>query len=294
MNKGGVGIGFGQARRTTMRLTLCTNQKAILTALVTAVMLVMNPLSAAAFDRTLPRSLAAYDPASEVDVELVLAVDISQSMDTDEQEVQRAGYVAAITSQEVLDAIKYGPTGRIAITYFEWGGVGEHFTVADWMVIEDEATAAAFAARIAEAPLRQVQRTSIFSALEKSAQLVADNKYEGMRKVIDISGDGPNNQGGTITEMRDKVTSAGITINGLPLMMKSESSAWQAMLHLDHYYEDCVIGGPGSFAIPVRSKEGFADAIRMKLVLEIAGLMEHQSLVIPAAARKPVSCALFD
>lgn len=277
-----------------MRLTLCTNQKTILTGLFASVMLAMTPITAAALDRSLPRSFTAYDPAAEVDVELVLAVDISQSMDTDEQEVQRAGYVAAITSQEVLDAIKYGPTGRIAVTYFEWGGVGEHFPVADWMIIEDGATAAAFAARIAEAPIRQVQRTSIFSALEKSAQLVSTNKYEGMRKVIDISGDGPNNQGGTVTEMRDKVISAGITINGLPLMMKSETSAWQAMLHLDHYYEDCVIGGPGSFAIPVRSKEGFADAIRMKLVLEIAGLMENQPQVIPAAARKPVSCALFD
>lgn len=277
-----------------MRLTLCTNQKTILAGLFASVMLAMTPITAAAFDRSLPRSLAAYDPAAEVDVELVLAVDISQSMDTDEQEVQRAGYVAAITSQEVLDAIKYGPTGRIAVTYFEWGGVGEHFTVADWTIIEDGTTAAAFAARIAEAPIRQVQRTSIFSALEKSAQLVSSNKYQGMRKVIDISGDGPNNQGGTVTEMRDKVISAGITINGLPLMMKSETSAWQAMLHLDHYYEDCVIGGPGSFAIPVRSKEGFADAIRMKLVLEIAGLMENQPQVIPAAARKPVSCALFD
>ncbi|WP_439527935.1 DUF1194 domain-containing protein [Pannonibacter sp.] len=277
-----------------MRLTLCTNQKTILTGLFATVMLAMTPITAAAFDRSLPRSLAAYDPAAEVDVELVLAVDISQSMDTDEQEIQRAGYVAAITSQEVLDAIKYGPTGRIAVTYFEWGGVGEHFTVADWTIIEDGTTAAAFAARIAEAPIRQVQRTSIFSALEKSAQLVSGNKYQGMRKVIDISGDGPNNQGGTVTEMRDKVIAAGITINGLPLMMKSETSAWQAMLHLDHYYEDCVIGGPGSFAIPVRSKEGFADAIRMKLVLEIAGLMESQPQVIPAAARKPVSCALFD
>ncbi|NBN64691.1 DUF1194 domain-containing protein [Microvirga tunisiensis] len=257
-------------------------------------MLGLSTLTAAAFDRLLPPSVAAYDPANEVDVELVLAVDISQSMDEDEQQVQRAGYVAAITSQEVMDAIRYGPTGRIAITYFEWGGVGEHFTVADWMVIEDEATAAAFAARIAEAPLRQVQRTSIFSALERAAMLVTENKYEGMRKVIDISGDGPNNQGGAVTEMRDKVIAAGFTINGLPLMMKSESSAWQAMLHLDHYYEDCVIGGPGAFAIPVRSKEGFADAIRMKLVLEIAGLMENQSMVVPAQARKPVSCAMFD
>ncbi|WP_208994303.1 DUF1194 domain-containing protein [Pannonibacter sp. I15F10I1] len=229
-----------------------------------------------------------------MDVELVLAVDISQSMDRDEQEVQRAGYVSALTSREVLAAIQDGPTGRIAITYFEWGGVGEHFMVAEWSIIQDEATAAAFAARIAEAPLRQVQRTSIFAALEKSADMIASNEFEGLRKVIDISGDGPNNQGGTVTQMRDKVIAAGVTINGLPLMMKSETSAWQAMLHLDHYYEDCVIGGPGAFAIPVRSKEAFAEAVRMKLVLEIAGLMDDQPLIIPAAGRKSVSCNLFD
>ncbi|WP_208994239.1 DUF1194 domain-containing protein [Pannonibacter phragmitetus] len=236
----------------------------------------------------------AYSADAEVDVELVLAVDISQSMDRDEQEVQRAGYVSALTSREVLAAIQDGPTGRIAITYFEWGGVGEHFMVAEWSIIQDEATAAAFAARIAEAPLRQVQRTSIFAALEKSADMIASNEYQGLRKVIDISGDGPNNQGGTVTQMRDKVIAAGVTINGLPLMMKSETSAWQAMLHLDHYYEDCVIGGPGAFAIPVRSKEAFAEAVRMKLVLEIAGLMENQPLIIPAAGRKSVSCNLFD
>ncbi|ADZ72115.1 hypothetical protein SL003B_3694 [Polymorphum gilvum SL003B-26A1] len=227
-------------------------------------------------------------------MELVLAVDISQSMDTDEQEVQRAGYVAALTSDEVLDAIRFGPTGRIAVTYVEWGGVGEHFTVADWTLIEDRASASAFAARIAEAPLRQVQRTSIVSALDRAVEMMRSNPYQGLRKVIDISGDGPNNQGGSVTEMRDRVLAAGITINGLPLMMKAETTAWQAMLHLDHYYEDCVIGGPGSFSIPVRSKESFADAIRMKLVLEIAGLVQDQPKVMLASSRQPIRCNLFD
>ncbi|WP_296587599.1 DUF1194 domain-containing protein [Roseibium sp.] len=237
-----------------------------------------------------------YDPANEVDVELVLAVDISQSMDTEEQEVQRAGYVAALTSREFLDAIQVGPIGRVAVTYMEWGGVDEHFIIADWMVIQDAASASHFASKIAEAPLRQVQRTSIASALEKSVQLVQNNQYQGLRQVIDISGDGPNNQGGSVTEMRDRMVAAGVTINGLPLMMKSNKNTWQAMLHLDHYYEDCVIGGPGSFAIPVRSKEGFADAIRMKLVMEIAGLRmpEPDPYFQTVAAREPIRCNLFD
>ncbi|MET1413622.1 DUF1194 domain-containing protein [Roseibium sp. HPY-6] len=237
-----------------------------------------------------------YDPANEVDVELVLAVDISQSMDTEEQEIQRAGYVAALTSREFLDAIQVGPIGRVAVTYMEWGGVDEHFIVADWTVVQDAASASHFASKIAEAPLRQVQRTSIASALQKSVELVETNQYMGLRRVIDISGDGPNNQGGSVTEMRDRMIAAGVTINGLPLMMKSNKNTWQAMLNLDHYYEDCVIGGPGSFAIPVRSKEGFADAIRMKLVLEIAGLHlnEPDPYFQRVSAREPVRCNLFD
>ncbi|MBO6754871.1 MAG: DUF1194 domain-containing protein [Roseibium sp.] len=236
----------------------------------------------------------AYDPANEVDVELVLAVDISQSMDTEEQEVQRAGYVSALTSQEFLDAVQLGPIGKVAITYMEWGGVDQHFIVADWTVVNDKRSADSFAAQIAEAPLRQVQRTSISSALQKSVELVQTNKYVGLRRVIDISGDGPNNQGSPVTDMRDQLLSTGVVINGLPLMMKSSANTWQAMLHLDHYYEDCVIGGPGSFAIPVRSKEGFADAIRMKLVMEIAGLTFEEPLVKKAAARKSIRCNMFD
>ncbi len=235
------------------------------TAVVAAFLFVCNAY-ASGFSTTYQ-----YDPASEVDVELVLAVDISQSMDTEEQEVQRDGYVAALTSREFLDAVQVGPIGRIAVTYMEWGGVDEHFIVADWAVIRDAQSAAAFAGKIAEAPLRQVQRTSIASALQRSVYLINSNQYQGLRRVIDISGDGPNNQGGSVTDMRDHVVAAGVTINGLPLMMKSNKDTWQAMLNLDHYYEDCVIGGPGSFAIPVRSQEGFADAIRMKLTMEIAG-----------------------
>ncbi len=238
----------------------------------------------------------SYNPANEVDVELVLAVDISQSMDTDEQEVQRAGYVSALTSKEFLEAIQVGPLGRVAVIYMEWGGVDEHFIIADWTVVDDEQSAAQFAASIAEAPLRQVQRTSITSALHKAVHMVQTNQYQGLRQVIDISGDGPNNQGGSVTAARDEMIASGVTINGLPLMMKASKSTWQAMLNLDHYYEDCVIGGPGSFAIPVRSKEGFADAIRMKLVMEIAGITfdEPNSHLRRVSAREPVRCSLFD
>ena len=235
-----------------------------------------------------------YDPDREVDVELVLAVDVSQSMDTDEQEIQRAGYVAALTSPEILEAIGYGPTGRIAVAYMEWGGTGEQFVVADWSVISDAASAAAFATKIAEAPLRQRRRTSIASALSQAAMMIAMNEYDGLRKVIDISGDGPNNQGGAVTQFRDRAVAQGITINGLPLMMKEDDDPWQSMMNVDNYYEDCVIGGPGNFFVPVYSKAQFADAIRMKLVMEIAGITPPEPLVMQATARKPVNCGLYD
>lgn len=272
-----------------MRSLWTTYRNSLIAALAAAMLTPLAPAAQAA-----PLNLN-YDPDSEVDVELVLAVDISQSMDRDEQEIQRAGYVSALTSEEVLEAIRYGPTGRIAVTYMEWGGADEQFVVAEWALINDAVTARAFAAKLAEAPIRHKQRTSIASALKQAVNLIQLNRFNGMRKVIDISGDGPNNQGGRVTEARDEVLTSGITINGLPLMMKAEKNTWQAMMNLDHYYEDCVIGGPGAFSIPVRSTDAFADAIRMKLVLEIAGISPNgNALVQKAAARKKVTCSLYD
>lgn len=271
-------------------LALCTNR---FQNTVVSLSILFTLVSGAASAST--QSALTYDLANEVDLELVLAVDISQSMDPEEQRVQREGYIAALTSKDVLEAIKYGPIGRIAVLYLEWGGKEEQYVIADWTVVFDEQSARAFAGRIAEAPLRRVQRTSISSALTEAVKQVLTNKYNGIRRVIDISGDGPNNQGPSVTEARDAAIAQGVTINGLPLMLKAESISWQSMLHLDHYYEDCVIGGPGAFAIPVRSKEGFAEAIRMKLVLEIAGLAKEQPEFLKAnATRDPVMCSLFD
>jgi hypothetical protein len=230
---------------------------------------------------------------TEVDVELVLAVDISQSMDEEEQRVQRQGYVSAMLSKEVADAIATGANGKVAVTYVEWGGVGEQFVVADWQLIDGPESAESFAGRLAAAPLRTVQRTSIAGALNFAADLFDGNGYRGVRQVIDISGDGPNNQGGLVTASRDSVLQRGIIINGLPLMMKSGGS-WYYLPNLDQYYEDCVIGGPGAFTVPVKSLEGFADAIRKKLVLEVAGRLPQKPLVIPAAARQRVACNMYD
>lgn len=227
-----------------------------------------------------------------VDVELVLAVDISQSMDEEEQRVQRQGYVTALLSDEVTQAIREGPIGRIAVTYVEWGGAAEQYVVADWQIIDDADSARSFAAKLEAAPLKTVQRTSIAAALAFAGGLFEVNGVEGERRVIDISGDGPNNQGGLVTQSRDEIIARGIVINGLPLMMR-DGGSWYYLPNLDDYYADCVIGGPGAFIVPVRSLDGFAESIRKKLVLEIAG-REPEATVMPAAARPAVACNLYD
>jgi hypothetical protein len=239
-----------------------------------------------------PSAQASHE-LTEVDVELVLAVDVSYSMDEEEQTIQRAGYVEALQSPEVLKAIHMGLTGRIAVIYLEWGGVDEHFIVADWQMIATAEDAALFAARIEQAPLRRLNHTSISGALEASRQLMNSNTYEGLRKVIDISGDGRNNHGPAVGLARMQVLSEGIVVNGLPLMMRASFynnvSTHKPMI--DTYYEQCVIGGPGSFAIPVLSMQDFAGAIRTKLVLEIAGLTPYPPARIqPARALAPVQC----
>ncbi|WP_020180794.1 DUF1194 domain-containing protein [Methylopila sp. M107] len=214
---------------------------------------------------------SAADRASEVDLELVLAVDISYSMDAEEQQIQRAGYASAIVSKPVLDAIAQGLIGRIAVTYVEWAGADEQRTVVPWMLIDGAASAEAFAARLTASPLRRAYRTSISGALLYSAKQFGTAGFSGGRQVIDVSGDGPNNQGETVANVRDELMERGVTINGLPLMLKRPSFAMMDVGDLDAYYRDCVIGGPGAFMVPVRGVEQFPDAVRTKLVMEIAG-----------------------
>ncbi len=217
---------------------------------------------------------AATGPALAMDVpidlELVLAVDVSGSMDFEEQQVQRAGYMDAITHPEVLAAIRSGPYGRIAVTYVEWGGSGYQQTTIPWGTIEDDGSAREFAAALAEAPIARIRGTSISGALRYASGLFEANGYEGFRRVIDISGDGPNNMGMPVVPTRDEVLHQGIVINGLPVMLRP-SGGYLGINNLDVYYEDCVIGGPGSFVVSVNNPAQFAETIRRKLVLEIAG-----------------------
>lgn len=210
--------------------------------------------------------------AEEVDLQLVLAVDVSRSMDTDEQRLQRQGYIGAFLDPEVVGAIRSGMLGRIAVTYVEWAGSGLQQIVVPWSVVSDAGSAADFAARLAAAPTESHRRTSISSALMFSAALLENSGHTSHRSVIDISGDGPNNQGLGVETARDTVLDRGIIINGLPVVLKYGTPAgFFEIADLDVYYEDCVIGGFGSFIVTVRHPSEFSAAIRRKMILEIAG-----------------------
>lgn len=216
----------------------------------------------------------------EVDLELVLAVDVSRSMDASEQELQRGGYMAALRHPEVLAAIRSGFLGRIAVTYMQWAGPGTEEVVAPWTLVDGEESAAIFAAAIAGKPITSFRATSISAALAFSATLFDGNGFRASRQVIDVSGDGPNNMGYPVLEAREKVLARGITINGLPIMLNADYFGGYSIPDLDVYYEDCVIGGPGAFLVTVQDIDRIAEAIRRKLVLEIAG---RPALPIPVA-----------
>lgn len=241
---------------------------------------------------TPPKFADTRASAIPVDVELVLAVDVSYSMDPDEQALQREGYVLALTSREFLQALRQGAHGKVAVTYFEWAGQSDQKILMPWRVIDGPESADAVAAEISRAPYRRASRTSISGALRFAKPLFDDSGYKGLRRVIDVSGDGANNAGPLVDLTRDDVLAAGITINGLPIMLKRSYNGSLDIEELDVYYEDCVIGGPGSFVIPIREREKFIEATRTKLVLEIAG-RQPEARVVPASTRSPrVSCTI--
>jgi hypothetical protein len=230
--------------------------------------------------------------APDVDVELVIAVDVSYSMDPDEQALQREGYIIGFNSPEFLNALQQGAHGRIAVTYFEWAGAADQRVVVPWRLIDSPAAAKAFTDAIAAAPYRRAYRTSISGALQFAVPLFETSGFRGLRRVIDVSGDGVNNQGAPVAIIRDEVLERGITINGLPILLKRPSPATMDIENLDVYYEDCVIGGPGAFMIPIREREQFREATRTKLVQEIAG-REPEARVVPVDADKPrISCTI--
>lgn len=206
-----------------------------------------------------------------VDLELVLAVDVSRSVDAEEAALQRTGYVEAFRHPSVVDAISHGKLGRIAVVYLEWGAYGNTNLVIDWTLIRDKVSSNKFADLLLISPRLIASRTSISGAMDMGAALFDSNNFSGTRRVIDISGDGANNSGDLVDQARDRTIAKGITINGLPILNQREGPFGQPQIAgLDLYYRDCVIGGPGAFHIAAKNFKDFSRAVLRKLILEIA------------------------
>jgi hypothetical protein len=227
--------------------------------------------------------------ATEVDLALVLAVDVSFSMEPDEQDLQRHGFAEAFRSPEVHQAIHQGMLGRIAVIYVEWSGAFDQQIIVPWMVIEQPTDGLAFAERLSQSPTHRMSYTSLSGAIDFGIRQLGQSGLQPVRQIIDISGDGANNQGRTVTLARDEALARGITINGLPIMLKRLDSAWD-IDNLDRYFRDCVIGGPGAFLVPVREKTQFVEAIRAKIIREITNQSPAHSLVQPAQATSQTDC----
>lgn len=216
-----------------------------------------------------PGSAQAQSAPAAVDVALVLAVDVSRSMAVDELLIQRKGYAAAIADPAVLQAIGYGAHGRIAVSFLEWAGQGHSQLVLDWTVIETREDAEAVAAHLLAGRSLGASRTSISGAIRSASALFERLPFEAERRVIDISGDGPNNEGLPVVAARDAAVEQGIVINGLPLMTRGGAYSGFSIDGLDRYYQACVVGGPTSFVVPVWDWAEFPEAVRRKLVMEI-------------------------
>ncbi len=212
--------------------------------------------------------------AQNTDLLLVLAADVSRSIDEGEFELQRKGYTAALTDPRVLAAIRGGTAGMIAVCFVEWSGAGEQMVVADWTVIHDDEDAGGLAAAILAAPRSFTGRTSISGAIDFAMQRFAAAKPFSNRRIIDISGDGTNNSGRPVTEARDQALAEGVTINGLAIINDKPNPGYsfhtQPPGGLPEWYRQNVIGGPGAFLRVVENFQSFADAMTNKLVSEIA------------------------
>ena len=219
------------------------------------------------------------DGREYVDLELVLAVDVSSSIDEVEARRQREGHVAALADPEVISAIQGGGYGRIAVMYLEWADGDFQRVVSPWTVIGTEADARIFAASLATAPFISGRRTAIGAAIDSSITLIEENRYEGIRQVIDLSGDGPQNSGSSLSAARSRAETALITINGLPIQSERQSPFRPSVsIDVADYFEKQVIAGPGAFISPTNEHEDFVDALKRKLIIEIAGLDPAQFL----------------
>ena len=214
---------------------------------------------------------ATAQDKKEVDLALALAIDISGSIDPDEAKLQREGYVQAFRDPVIVKAILGGPNRRIAVAYYEWSDAWVQRLLIDWTLLDSEAAIMAFANRLSAAPITIARRTSISGAIRYAIPLFGRNSYEATRKVLDISGDGSNNDGGLVTDIRHEALKERIVINGLPIMNdRSNPFGLPNEEDLDKYYLHCVTGGPRSFVEVARNFEDFPRAVRKKLLQEVA------------------------
>jgi hypothetical protein len=252
----------------------------------------------------LSAAAAAAAASDTVDLELVIATDTSRSIDEEEATLQREGVIAAFRAPEVVRAIQAGNLGRVGVAYLDWSVDYMNKIVVDWTVINNKASADAFADALQQAPLNPGQRTSISGALQMATQMLETNRLQGARRVIDVSGDGPNNYGLELAPVREETLAKGIAINGLPIIVENAPYAGNGYVpDIDKYYASCVIGGRGAFLIVARGFQDFATAIRHKLVLEISSLSppvkyagsgliraaaRPQQIQLPTAGKPPV------
>ena len=222
-------------------------------------------------------ALATHVRAAEhVDLTLVMVTDVSRSVGDAEYKLAKDGYVAAITSRQVIEAIQGGNIGAIAVAYVEFASSFEVRTVLDWSVIRDQPSAQDFADKLAAAPRSFWGRTAISAGIDRGVQLLAESGFETQRRVIDVCGDGTNNAGRDVTEARDDAVKAGITINGLAIINDHPVSWTYAHVQppggLPNYYRENVTGGPSSFVLEIHDFNTFGEAMTRKLVTEIAAL----------------------
>jgi Protein of unknown function (DUF1194) len=217
---------------------------------------------------------AVSSAAEQVDLLLVLAADVSRSIDSEKFQLQREGYAAAITDPRVLEAIRSGRAGRIGLSFVEWSGLTSQRVVIDWTTISDAEQAKSFADRLLEAPRSFADRTSISSAIEFAMAHLARAPFESARRTIDLSGDGTNNSGREVTQARDEAIAQGLTINGLVILSETPL-AWNPdhtnpAGGLENYYRTNVVGGPGAFVMAAQGFDSFGQAIVKKMIAEVA------------------------
>ena len=218
--------------------------------------------------------------AERVDLLLVLAADISRSVDEIKFQLQRSGYAAGFSDSRVVEAIRGGPNGRIAVVFVEWSGLFSQKIVVDWMLISDDKTARLFGDHIVEASRAFADSTSISAGLDFAMMQLDRAPYEAHRRVIDVSGDGDNNSGRDVTMARDEAVAKGVSINGLVILTKTLNS-WNPNHTnppggLANYYRNNVIGGPGAFVMIAENPSSFGDIIVQKLIAEIAQAVPEQ------------------